>query len=60
MTELEKTKYQAIKILQNLCVRCKDEVEHNCRVDALIREVDSLNGIPIIVNSKLHHVVFSN
>ena len=59
MTQLEKTKFEAIEPLKRLCSRCKDKVEHDCRVNSLIREIESLHGVPIIVNDSLYHVMFS-
>ena len=59
MSELEKTKYNAIDNLKRLCARCQQDIEHGCRVQNLIREIDSLNGVPVMVNDRLYHVVFS-
>ncbi len=59
MSELEKTKYNAIGSLKNLCARCSADMEHNCRIQNLIREINGLSGIPVIVNDKLRHLVFN-
>lgn len=58
MTQLEKTKIEAQNILKRLCVRCKDGVEHNCPVQQVRRQIEAIRGVPVIVNSKLWHVVF--
>lgn len=58
MTELDKTKYEAIGVLKNLCSRCREGVEHDCPVAQVIREIESIHGIPVLVNQKLGHVVF--
>ena len=59
MTELERTKIDAINALKNLCARCKEGIVHACPVAGVIREIEDLNGIPVIVNSRLWHVVFN-
>ena len=59
MSELEQTKYNAIDNLKKLCARCQQNADHGCRVQNLIQEISSLNGIPVIVNDRLRHVVFN-
>ena len=57
-SELDKTKYEAIAALKNLCARCMDDMEHVCPVRQVTREIEAIRGIPVIVNSRLRHVVF--
>lgn len=59
MTQLDQTKYQAINLLKNICIRCKEEIDHICPVQQVSREIEAINGIPIIVNDRLYHVMFS-
>ena len=59
MSELEKTKIQASQTLKQLCARCQEGVEHRCPVQAVLREIEALRGVPVIVNEKLCHVVFN-
>lgn len=59
MTQLEQTKYEATTLLKKLCARCKDGVDHNCPVLEIAREIESLKGVPVIVNDRLWHVVFN-
>lgn len=59
MSELEKTKYNAIDNLKKLCARCSQDLEHNCRIGELINQIRGLSGIPVIVNDKLRHLVFN-
>jgi hypothetical protein len=59
MSELDKTKYQAISVLRSLCARCKDGVEHVCPVREVTERIEAIHGVPVIVNDKLWHVVFS-
>jgi len=59
MTQLEKTKVEAVNLLRSLCARCKDGVEHVCPVRQVTGQIEAISGIPVIVNSKLYHVVFN-
>lgn len=59
MSEVEKTKIQAIETLKHLCARCKDNEDHICPVKGLIREIAEIRGIPIFVNDRLYHVMFN-
>lgn len=59
MSELDKTKYQAVAILKNLCARCKEGVEHACPVQQVTIQIEAINGVPVIVNDRLWHVVFN-
>ncbi len=59
MTELEKVKIQAIETLNHLCARCKEGLEHICPIQQVTQEIEAICGIPIRVNDKLHHVVFT-
>lgn len=59
MTQLEQTKYNAINTLKNLCARCSGGVEHSCPVGEVIGRIEQIQGIPVIVNDRLRHVVFS-
>ena len=58
MSELEKTKYDAIDSLKRLCTRCYEGAGHECRVAGLINQIQDIRGIPVFVNDKLRHVVF--
>jgi len=59
MSELDKTKYQAISVLKNICARCKEGANHICPIQQVSREIEAINGIPIIVNDRLYHVMFN-
>lgn len=58
MSELDKTKYQAMAILKNLCARCKEQISHSCPIQEVSRQIEAIRGVPIIVNDNLHHVMF--
>lgn len=59
MSHLEKNKFDAVNTLKRFCNRCNSGEDHECPVSRLIKEVNSLRGIPIVVNDKLHHVMFT-
>ncbi|MDP3993736.1 MAG: hypothetical protein Q8P75_02015 [bacterium] len=59
MSELDKTKYEAIAALKNLCTRCMNNLEHACPVKQVTQEIEAIKGIPVMINSKLCHVVFN-
>jgi len=60
MSELDKAKYEVISTLKNLCVRCQDGVDHGCPVQQVLRQIEAIKGIPVMVNDRLHHVVFGH
>lgn len=59
MTQLDKTKLQAINLLKNICANCKKDVGHICPVQQVTKEIEAISGVPIIVNDQLYHVMFS-
>jgi hypothetical protein len=59
MSELEKTKYTAIENLKQLCARCSEANKHICPVAELISRIKGLDGVPVIVNERIKHVVFN-
>ncbi|TSA44856.1 hypothetical protein D4R52_03590 [bacterium] len=59
MTKLDQTKFEAINLLKNLCARCKNNEEHSCPVRRVAQEIKKIDGIPVIVNDRLCHVVFT-
>lgn len=59
MTELEKTKYQVVNSLKNLCIRCKEGILHDCPIQKVTSEIEALHGIPVKVNDQLYDVVFN-
>ena len=59
MSHLDKQKLDVIERLKVMCTRCAHNEAHDCPVSRVICEIQSLRGIPIIVNDRLHHVMFS-
>lgn len=48
-----------MSVLVHLCARCREQVHHTCPVAQIIQQIESLKGIPVIVNDQLRHVVFN-
>ncbi|OGE79895.1 MAG: hypothetical protein A2826_01235 [Candidatus Doudnabacteria bacterium RIFCSPHIGHO2_01_FULL_43_23] len=58
MTKFDKQKFEAINSIRTLCRHCKAGEIHDCPVSRVINQIEEIKGIPIIVNDKLHHVMF--
>jgi hypothetical protein len=54
MSEFEKQKYTVISQLKGLCAHCANEVNHNCKLQAIVSEVANLSGVPLIVNDRFN------
>ena len=54
MSEIEKQKTSIISQLKNLCAHCANDVSHNCRLQAIVTEVATLSGVPLIVNARFN------
>lgn len=58
MDQLEKQKNEAIQHLAALCILCRNGQEHECPVRSVTEQIEHLQGVPVIVNDRLHHVLF--
>ncbi len=52
MSEFEKQKYTVINQLKGLCAHCANEVTHSCKLQHMVHELNSLSGVPLIVNDR--------
>lgn len=61
MGEMEKQKMNILSQLQGLCAHCstKNAHPHNCPVREISARVQSLRGVPLIVNSQFKGVLFA-
>jgi hypothetical protein len=61
MSELQKHKINIISQLTGLCAHCatRSQKPHRCPVQEISARVESLRGIPLIVNSEFKGVLFS-
>jgi len=60
MSEFEKQKFTVISQIRALCAHCANEVNHNCRLQAIVSEVTKLSGVPLIVNDRFNGLLLSN
>jgi len=58
MSQFEKIKYETINRVRSLCRHCSDGEVHDCPVSRTITEIENIRGVPIMVNDRLHHVMF--
>jgi hypothetical protein len=61
MSELEKKKYDIVEQLRGLCAHCASggNREHRCPVRDISVRIQSLRGVPLIVNSEFRGVLFA-
>ena len=60
MSEFEKQKNEVKSKLRQLCAHCSNEAVHSCKLNSLLLEVDSLSGVPLVVNDRFKGVLFPN
>lgn len=61
MSELEKQKQNIMSQLKGLCAHCAthSSQQHRCPVQEISFRVQSLRGVPLIVNSEFKGVLFA-
>lgn len=61
MSEMQKIKFNILSQLQGLCAHCatNSRRDHSCPVKEISARVQSLRGVPLIVNSEFKGVLFS-
>jgi hypothetical protein len=60
MSELEKKKYNIVNQLKTLCAHCAtgSARAHRCPVQEISLRIQSLRGVPLIVNSEFKGVLW--
>lgn len=60
MSELEKKKYNIVSQLRGLCAHCASgsSREHRCPVREISVRIQSLRGVPLIVNNEFKGVLW--
>ncbi len=59
MSELETKKYTIVNELRSLCAHCATgRHDHSCPVREISARVESLSGVPLIVNSQFKGVLW--
>ena len=61
MSEFETKKIQILEQLQGLCAHCAcGNLEHRCVVREIALRVESIRGVPLMVNSEFKGVLWQN
>ena len=60
MSEFEKQKNTIVSQIKGLCAHCANDVVHTCKLQNLAQEVNSLSGVPLIVNNRFTGLLFTN
>jgi hypothetical protein len=61
MSEMQKLKQNIVSQLSGLCAHCSTNSrrDHRCPIKEISARVQSLRGVPLIVNSEFKGVLFS-
>jgi len=61
MSELQKQKLNILSQLRGLCAHCstQNRREHRCPVQEISARIESIRGVPLIVNNEFKGVLFS-
>ncbi len=61
MSELQKIKHQIVGQLRGLCAHCStgNQTPHRCPVQEISARIESIKGVPLMVNSEFKGILFS-
>ncbi len=59
MSEFEKRKFMVVTQLRGLCAHCANEVSHSCKLQSIMHELNTLSGVPLIVNDHFNGLLLS-
>lgn len=61
MSELQKIKHQIVGQLRGLCAHCStgSNIHHRCPVQEISARIESIKGVPLMVNNEFKGVLFS-
>jgi GAF domain-containing protein len=61
MSELQKQKLNIISQLSGLCAHCATNSQraHSCPVQEIAARINSLRGVPLVVNNEFKGVLFA-
>ena len=60
MSELEISKKNIVSQLKGLCAHCQTGVSHSCPLQSIARQVRSISGVPLIVNSEFKGILWNS
>lgn len=58
MSDLELSKNQILRQLRKLCAHCATDRAHRCPLQTIAVQVESIKGIPLIVNNEFRGVLW--
>lgn len=59
MSELEVSKMNIVSQLRGLCAHCQTGRQHSCPMQTIARQVRSISGVPLIVNSEFKGILWN-
>jgi hypothetical protein len=59
MSEVELKKNQIVSQLQRLCAHCANGREHSCPLQDIAVKVQSIKGVPLIVNDEFRGMIWT-
>ncbi len=59
MSDLELSKNNIVSQLRSLCAHCQTGRQHTCPMQTIAKQVRSISGIPLIVNSEFKGIVWN-
>jgi len=59
MSELEFSKNQVLAQLRKLCAHCAVGRDHACPLSDIALRIQSINGVPLLVNNEFKGVVWT-
>jgi hypothetical protein len=61
MSELQKIKHNIVRELRGLCAHCAtgNQKPHRCPVQEISARIESIKGVPLMVNNEFKGVLFS-
>lgn len=59
MTQLELSKIHIVNQLRGLCAHCANNHAHRCPLQDIARRVQSIRGVPLIVNDEFKGVLWA-
>ncbi len=58
MSDLELSKNRILRQLRKLCAHCATGREHRCPMQTIVEQVQSIQGVPLIVNNEFCGVLW--
>jgi hypothetical protein len=60
MSEFEISKKNIVSQLRSLCAHCQAGRAHSCPLQSIAKQVRSISGVPLIVNSEFKGILWNH